>query len=56
MMYFKLYKDASLQWRWRLNAANHLTVADSAEAYHNKSDALHGINLVKGASTAPVWE
>ncbi|WP_245626854.1 YegP family protein [Aestuariivita boseongensis] len=55
-MYFKLYKDAALMWRWSLKAANHQIVADSAEGYVNKVDAIHGINLVKGSSNAPVYD
>ncbi|MDK3075067.1 DUF1508 domain-containing protein [Sedimentitalea sp. JM2-8] len=55
-MYFKLYKDVSLQWRWTLKAANHQTIADSAESYWNKSDAIHGINLVRASSQAPIYE
>lgn len=54
-MYFKLYKDAASQWRWTLKAANHKTVADSGEGYWNKTDAVAGINLVKGASYAPIY-
>jgi uncharacterized protein len=55
-MYFKVYKDVANLWRWTLKAANHHTVADSGESYHNKSDALYGISLVKGATQAPVYE
>ena len=53
-MYFELYQTYG-QWRWRLKAANHKIVADSAEGYHNEADANHGINLVKGSSSAPVY-
>ena len=55
-MYFTIYKDAALQWRWNLRSANHLIIADSAEAYHNKADCLHGIDLVKSAYNAPVYD
>lgn len=55
-MYFIIYKDASALWRWRLNAANHKTIADSGESYWNKQDCLNGINLVKQAYNAPVYE
>lgn len=55
-MYFFIYKDRSNQWRWRLVAANHKTIADSAESYHNKQDCLNGISLVKQAHNAPVYE
>ena len=50
-----LYKDGIGQWRGRLKAANKKIVADAAEGYWNKADAEHGINLVKGAFSAPVY-
>lgn len=52
--YFSLYKDAQNQWRWNLKARNHKILADSAESYHNKVDAQHAIDLVKGATS--VWD
>lgn len=55
-MRFILYVDTGGYWRWRLLAANNRTVADSGEGYFNKSDALHGIELVKSAYGAPVYE
>ncbi|MCB4378924.1 DUF1508 domain-containing protein [Synechococcus sp. MU1644] len=55
-MYFKLYQDASQQWRWNLKAANHKIIADSAESYWNKADAIAGINLVKGSASATIYE
>jgi uncharacterized protein len=55
-MHYTVYRDASWQWRWRLVAANGRTIADSAEAYHNKSDCLAAIELVKRSSSAPVYE
>ena len=51
-MYFVLYRDVANQWRWTLYASNHRKIADSAEGYWNKSDALGGINLVKSTNTA----
>ncbi|MFJ7566723.1 YegP family protein [Herminiimonas sp. NPDC097707] len=48
--YFYLYKDVSGQWRWNIRARNHKVIADSSESYVNKTDALHGIELVKNAS------
>jgi uncharacterized protein len=56
-MFFYLYKDRSNQWRWTLYAANNKKIADSAESYFNKQDALHGINLVRGTnSLTPIRE
>ena len=50
---FLIYIDADGQFRWRLQAANHLTIADSAEGYHNYDDCRHAIGLIK--SPHPVW-
>lgn len=36
----EIYRDTRRQWRWRVIAANGKTVADSAEAYVNRSHAL----------------
>lgn len=56
-MYFIIYKDASNQWRWNINAANHKIIAMSSESYINKQDALHAINLVKtGSAGANVYD
>jgi len=54
-MSFHLYKDNIGQWRWRLKAANHKIVADSAESYWNRADAEAAIQLVKSAFSAPVY-
>lgn len=51
-MYFTLYQDIARQWRWTLFASNHKKIADSAEGYWNEADALSGIYLVKGTSSA----
>ncbi|PJG51178.1 DUF1508 domain-containing protein [Bradyrhizobium forestalis] len=56
-MFFYLYRDRALQWRWTLYAANHKKIADSGESYHNKADAQHGIYLVMGTNTStPIRE
>ena len=56
-MFFFLYRDLSDQWRWTLYAANNKKIADSAESYINKVDALYGINLVKNTTySTPVRE
>lgn len=55
-MAYYLYKDAANEWRWRLLAANNRIIANSGEGYYNKSDCLHAIELVKGSSTATVYE
>jgi uncharacterized protein len=55
-MTFYIYKDQAGYWRWYLKAANNKKVADSGEGYNNKQDCLYGIDLVKSAFNAPVYE
>lgn len=55
-MYFQVYTDKRGEHRWRLKAGNHQIVAVSSESYVDKSSCLHSIDLVKGASEAPVRE
>ena len=55
-MTYYMYKDASNQWRWRLEAANNKIIASSGEGYHNKADCKHGIELVQGSAKAPIRE
>jgi uncharacterized protein len=54
MLTYKVYRDNKNEWRWRLKAENGDTIADSGEGYINKSDCLHGIELVKSSATAPI--
>ena len=55
-MAYYVYRDRANEWRWRLLAANRRTIADSGEGYHNKSDCLAAIQLVKGSSNAPIYD
>ena len=56
-MFFYLYKDRANEWRWTLYASNNRKIADSAEGYHNRQDAIHGIGLVMATnSNTPVRE
>lgn len=50
---FLIYFDADAQYRWRFQAANHLTTADSGEAYHNYQDCRDALGLLQ--SPHPVW-
>jgi uncharacterized protein YegP (UPF0339 family) len=54
LMKFEVYKDASGEWRWRLQSANEKTVAVSGEGYVRRETALAGIELVKGSAGAAV--
>ena len=54
---FELYKGDGGEWRWRLRHENGNIIADSGEGYHNKADAVNGIESVKeNAPSAPVEE
>ena len=55
-MYYQIYQDTANHWRWRLNAANHRTIADSGEGYYNRQDCLSAITFVKQSSNAPVYD
>lgn len=51
---FLIYKDRAGQFRWRCQASNYKTIADSGEGYHNLADCEHGLALLQ--SPLPVWE
>ncbi|MEH6751744.1 MAG: DUF1508 domain-containing protein [Paracoccaceae bacterium] len=53
-MFYTLYRDANGYWRWRLQAANNRIIANAGEGYHNQSDCLSALNLVKASYSAPV--
>lgn len=44
---FETYQDKAGEWRWRLRAANGLIVADSAESYAKKANALRAATAVR---------
>jgi len=50
---FLIYLDDAGEFRWRFQAANHRTVADSGEGYQNYDDCRDGISLLE--SPHPVW-
>jgi uncharacterized protein len=55
--YFKIYKDAAGEYRWRFVASNGEKIAVSSEGYTHKADCEHAIMLVKTESpTAPVLQ
>jgi uncharacterized protein YegP (UPF0339 family) len=55
-MAYYVYQDADRQWRWFLLAGNNRKIANSGEGYWNKRDCLAAIALVKGSSSAPVYD
>lgn len=44
------------QYRWYLKSANHKKIAVSGENYHNKADAYHAIDLVRGSADVGIVE
>jgi uncharacterized protein YegP (UPF0339 family) len=50
-MKFEIDKNSVDQFIWRLKAANGKIIATAGESYVNKSDAQHGINLVKSTTS-----
>ena len=55
-MTFYVYQDRSGEWRWYLKSSNGRKIADSGEGYVSKQSCLDGIDLVKSAFNAPVYE
>jgi len=54
---FQLFKDHAGEWRWRLLAENHESIAAASEGYVAKADALHGIDIVRALQgRAEVYE
>lgn len=54
-IYYAIRRGPDGFWRWRAKGKNHEIIA-SGEAYYNKADCLHAINLLRGSSSAPVYE
>lgn len=49
-----VYKDQAGEWRWRLQADNNRTIADSGEGYNNRTDAIDAFTLVLNAAKGTV--
>jgi uncharacterized protein len=57
MAVFAVSKDHKGEWRWSFAATNHETIAVASEGYHNRSDCLHALKLVKEQGPrAPVYD
>jgi uncharacterized protein YegP (UPF0339 family) len=52
---FQVYQDKAGEYRWRLIADNHETIAQSSEGYTNKAGAIRGAEIISegGLSGAP---
>lgn len=54
--HYQLNKDVSGQWYWIFKAKNSKTIARSSESYHNRSDCIDSIHLIKQSNASPVWD
>jgi uncharacterized protein YegP (UPF0339 family) len=50
MAKFVVYRDAKMEWRWRLVARNGRTIADSAEGYKRRSGAIYSVERARDAA------
>jgi uncharacterized protein YegP (UPF0339 family) len=48
----EVYRDTTGDHRWRFVSSNGRTLADSAEGYHNRGDALTALATVTGGRVA----
>jgi uncharacterized protein YegP (UPF0339 family) len=47
MLTFVVYLDQKNEWRWRLQAANHRTIADGGEGYRHQDDCEAAVELIR---------
>lgn len=52
---YLIYVDKAGQYRWRYEAANHKTIADSGEGYTTYRACKHGIELMQQSYNSEVW-
>jgi uncharacterized protein len=55
-MKFKIFKNTAGQYYWVLYAANGEAIGLAGEYYVKKSDCSHGIDLVKGTTSASQYD
>lgn len=48
---FVVYMDKRDEWRWKLKSLNGRTIADSGEGYHNRSDCMNAIALIRSEAS-----
>lgn len=53
---FLIYIDDRGEFRWRYQASNYKTIADSGEGYKNLADCDHAISLVQQSGSSEIWE
>ena len=52
---FFIYVDSAGEYRWRYQASNHKTIADSGEGYTTYANCKHGIELVQQSFDKAIW-
>jgi uncharacterized protein YegP (UPF0339 family) len=50
-----LRKDSRGEWRWTYYAKNGEEIGVSSEGYKNYSDCRHGVTLMQGSSSDPIF-
>jgi uncharacterized protein YegP (UPF0339 family) len=50
-MRFEIYQGTDRQWYWHLKSRNNKVIADSAEAYVSKSNAVRAVRTVRTTLT-----
>lgn len=53
---FLTYVAANGEFRWRYQASNTKTIADSGEGYKNLADCEHAIDLMQQCAAGSRWE
>lgn len=53
---YLIYLDSRGEFRWRYQASNAQTIADSGEGYKNLKDCERGIEIMKDSASSEVWE
>ncbi|MBB4635120.1 DUF1508 domain-containing protein [Longimicrobium terrae] len=57
MAEFNIYKDDAGEWRWKLQAGNNETIADSGEGYTRRTSCVDAVKRVKrDAGSALVYD
>ncbi len=55
-MKFQIDTNSAGQFIWRVLAGNFKVIATAGESYVRKENCVHGINLVKGTTSASQYE
>jgi uncharacterized protein YegP (UPF0339 family) len=53
---FEIYQDGSMEYRWRLKAANGKVLGTGGQGYKAKADAKHGVERIKNGAASLTFE